>query len=172
MALAQKRGMRSAMGSAHWISLTNHASTVEAVQDMKRQGYQVWASDLNPNSKDVRDLSWDKPVCIVMGNEETGITEEMRSLADETFTLPMYGFAESFNLSVATAITCAHMSATSKTCEKEGSLSGPIQPGDLGEHELNCLRLKWMMNSLPQRKMGAALLRKENIELPEIFNII
>ena len=171
MALAQKRGMRTAMGSAHWISLTNHASTKEAVQEMKRQGYRVWASDLNPNSKDVRELSWDKPVCIVMGNEELGITQEMRSLADETFTLPMYGFAESFNLSVATAITCAHMSASSKISD-EGNTSGPIQPGDLGEHEVNCLRLKWMMNSLPQRKMGAALLRKENIQLPDIFNTL
>lgn len=170
MALTQKKGLRAAMGSAHWISLTNHASTESAVKEMKKQGYKVWASDLNPNSKDVRELDWgEHPVCVVMGNEETGISEEMRSLADETFTLPMCGFAESFNLSVATAITCAHMSAASSICTKNEVHIGPIRPGDLDEHEISCLRLKWMINSLPQRRMGAALLRKEGIKLPDIF---
>jgi len=170
MALAQKRSMRSAMGSAHWISLTNHAKTVEAVKEMKRQGYRVIASDLNPHSKDVRELDWDVPTCVVMGNEEVGITQEMRELADETFTLPMYGFAESFNLSVATAITCAHMSASSSVCLEKGKSIGPFQPGDLTQHEKNCLRLKWLLNSLPQKKMGGALLRKSGIKLPDIID--
>ena len=99
--------------------------------------FKIYASDLNPNSKDVREIDWDVgPICVVMGNEERGISEEMRSLADETFTLPMCGFAESFNLSVATSITLAHMSAQSINGE------GPLHPGDLTEHELNCLYLK------------------------------
>mmetsp|Transcript_27843 Transcript_27843/g.43208 ORF Transcript_27843/g.43208 Transcript_27843/m.43208 type:complete len:367 (+) Transcript_27843:196-1296(+) len=165
MALIQKRGMRSAMGSAHWITLTNHLSTEDAVKQLKGQGYRIFASDLNPSSKDVRELDWDGPICVVMGNEDRGISQEMRELADETFTLPMCGFAESFNLSVATAITCAHMSASSREKDK-----GPIQPGDLDEHEVNCLRLKWYMNSLPQRKMGGALLRKAGIKLPKVFD--
>ena len=65
-----------------------------------------------------------------MGNEERGISEEMRRLADKTFTLPMCGFAESFNLSVATSITLAHMSSKS-----DGEGTGPLRPGDLDEHE-------------------------------------
>jgi len=101
-------------------------------------------------------------VCIVMGNEDRGISQEMRDGADGTFTLPMVGFAESFNLSVATAITLAHLSAKGK--------DGPIRAGDLGEHEVNCLRLKWLMNSLAQKRMGKALLRRHNIELPPIFD--
>ena len=56
-----------------------------------------------------------RPICIVMGNEERGISKTLRNLADETFYLPMCGFAESFNLSVATAITLAYMKAASTT---------------------------------------------------------
>uniref|UniRef100_A0A7S4SU54 tRNA/rRNA methyltransferase SpoU type domain-containing protein n=2 Tax=Ditylum brightwellii TaxID=49249 RepID=A0A7S4SU54_9STRA len=94
----------------------------------------------------------------------------MRNLADETFTLPMVGFAESFNLSVATAVTLAHMSASSRQKEVEGGetiVTGPLRPGDLDEHEFNCLRLKGLLNSLPQRRTGPALLKQKGIVLPD-----
>jgi tRNA G18 (ribose-2'-O)-methylase SpoU len=119
--LMQKRGMRTAMGSAQWLTLTNYPSTKEAIQHIRDvQGYKIYASDLNPNSIDIRYIDWDnnndnnnndkndntnndennqdqnqeqdqRPICIVMGNEDRGISDEMRLLADETFTLPMYG---------------------------------------------------------------------------------
>jgi tRNA (guanosine-2'-O-)-methyltransferase len=166
-ALSQKRGMRTAMGSAQWLSVANHGSTVSAIKKLREeQNCRIYASDLNPNSKDIRTIDWNaaehahQPICIVMGNENDGISEEMRELVDETFTLPMCGFAESFNLSVATAITLAHLSAASKGDK------GPLRPGDLHEHEYNCLFLKGLLNSLPQKRMAVALMRKEGIELP------
>jgi tRNA G18 (ribose-2'-O)-methylase SpoU len=162
-ALAQKRGVRTSMGSAQWLSIRNHLSTSRAVEKLKQAGYKIYASDLNPNSIDIRQVDWDQddqPICIVMGNENDGISQEMRGLADETFTLPMVGFAESFNLSVATAIALAHLSA----CSKGGK--GPLRPGDLDEHEFNCLRLKGIMNSLAQKRTGKALLKREGIVLP------
>ena len=166
-ALNQKRGMRTAMGSAQWLSLQNHACTADAVAVMRSQGFKIYASDLNPNSKDVREIDWDShPVCVVMGNEDRGISNEMRQLADETFTLPMSGFAESFNLSAATSITLAHMSAKSV---EEGK--GPLRP-DLSEHEYNCLYVKGLLNSLPQRRIGPALLRQNGIALPKDFNLL
>jgi tRNA (guanosine-2'-O-)-methyltransferase len=168
-AMTQKRGMRTAMGSAQWITLRNYSNTKEAVENIRKQGYKIYASDLNPNSKDVRDIDFDSaPICVVMGNEEDGISDEMRALADETFTLPMCGFAESFNLSVATSITLAHMSSKSQI----GTRKGPLQP-DLDEHEFICLYLKGLFNSLAQKKMGNAILKKNGIILPEeIFRYI
>jgi len=167
-AIHQKRGMRTAVGSAKWLTLRNHASTADAVRVLKeQQNCRILASDLNPSSVDIRTMNWegdddddDRPICIVMGNEERGISEEMRELADETFTLPMVGFAESFNLSVATAITLAHLSASSQNGK------GPLRPGDLPRHELDCLMLKGLLNSLPQKRMADALLRQAKVELP------
>jgi hypothetical protein len=110
-----------------------------------------------------------------MGNEERGISDEMRSLADETFYLPMCGFAESFNLSVATAIALAYMSAVSgrggegssdATAGSDSGIKGPLRPGDLDPHELQCLKLRGVINSLAQKRMGKALLKQEGIVLP------
>jgi tRNA G18 (ribose-2'-O)-methylase SpoU len=170
-ALQQKRGMRTAVGSAQWLTLRNHPSTADAVETLRHQAasqgkdLKLYASDLCPTSVDIRTIDWNLPedhqICIVMGNEERGISNEMRELADVTFSLPMVGFAESFNLSVATAITLAHLSAAS------AANKGPLRLGDLPEQEINCLMLKGLLHSLPQKRMADALLRKEGIELPK-----
>ena len=168
-ALSQKRGMRTAMGSAQWLSLRNHASTADAIEWLKARNYVILASDLSDRSQDIRKIDWDttlgdQPVCIAMGNEETGISDELRQAAHGTFYLPMAGFAESFNLSVATAITAAHLSAASSNGQ------GPIRPGDLPKHQYNCLVLKGLLNSVAQKRMAHALLKQEGIVLPK--NII
>ena len=173
-------------GSACWMTLRQFGSTEEAIKTLREEeGCLIYASDLNPSSMDVRNLNWDvnfetetntnsvnvsskqRPICVVMGNEDRGISDKMRELADETFYLPMCGFAESFNLSVATAITLAHMSAVSNGAQSDNDVAkGPLRPGDLNSHELRCLRLKGMLNSLAQKRMGKALLKKEGIVLP------
>jgi len=185
-AVSQKRGMRTAMGSAMWMTIRQFSSLAEAIKTLKEEeGCLIYASDLNPTAKDVRDLTWDvdfdtdendntsngeskdqRPICIVMGNEEGGISNEMRELADETFYLPMSGFAESFNLSVATSITLAYMSAVSGRGSETSECKGPLRPGDLHSHELQCLKLKGVLNSIAQKRTAKALLRKEGIELP------
>jgi len=195
-AVNQKRGMRTAMGSAMWMTIRQFGGIGEAVRRLREEeGCLIYASDLNPAAKDVRDLTWDvdfgdgsdvggtRPVCIVMGNEDRGISDEMRELADATFYLPMCGFAESFNLSVATAVTLAYMSAASSRGDaafgdgangggtddivgSAGCVVGPLRPGDLHPHELQCLKLRGVLNSLAQKRMGKVLLKKEGIVLP------
>jgi tRNA G18 (ribose-2'-O)-methylase SpoU len=175
-ALSQKRGMRTAMGSAQWLSLRNHASTSDAVAWLRRDhaaggGCQIYVSDLSDRSADVREMDWHGiaakgPICIVMGNEEVGISDEMREAADGSFFLPMAGFAESYNLSVATAITAAHLSAASSNGE------GPLRAGDLDAHEYNCLFLKGLLNSVAQKRIAEALLRQEGIVLPPEMDLV
>lgn len=184
-ALLQKKGMRTAMGSAQWLTIHHYVSTGEAIRTLRDEhNCRILASDLNPFSIDIRDIDWnrvgldydngadnsynnkddddDRPICIVMGNEKDGISDAMRELADATFTLPMVGFAESFNLSVATAITLAHLSAASGHQPK-----GPLRPGDLPSGEYNALVLRGMINSVSQKRIVQALLKKEGIVLPD-----
>ncbi|KAL3782954.1 hypothetical protein ACHAW5_002735 [Stephanodiscus triporus] len=69
----------------------------------------------------------------------------MRDLAEQTFHLPMCGFAESFDLSVATAITLAYMKATSG---------------------------RGVLSSLAQKRLGKILLNKEEIVLPNCLGLM
>lgn len=195
-ALSQKRGMRTAMGSAKWLSLKNHLSTRHALEQIRDEGYHILCTDVNPNSKDIRDVDWDmsnKKICIVMGNEQYGISDDVKELADESFYLPMVGMAESFNLSVATAITCAHLSAASSGSSSSSSgssgvedtnndgeehaatsttttMKGPLRFGDISEREYKVLYLKGMLNSI-KHKTAQALFRKHGIKFPNDLNI-
>lgn len=167
-ALTQKRGMRTAMGSAKWLTLNNHLSTRHALQQLKDEGYQIYCTDVNSESKDIRDVDWDgsgKKICIVMGNEQSGISDEVREIADESFYLPMVGMAESFNLSVATAITLAHLSAASSEVGK-----GPLRSGDLSPQEYKMLLLKGAVNTVKQ-KFVRALFRKHGLDFPKELNL-
>jgi tRNA (guanosine-2'-O-)-methyltransferase len=177
-ALSQKRGMRTAMGAAQWLTLHQHASPEAAMAAIRRthnNNVRIYASDVNADAKDIRTMDWrstpqdnnkdaaDHRICIVMGNEERGISDELRALVDETFYLPMQGFAESFNLSVATAITLAHLSAASK----DDSNSGPLRPGDMPQHEYDCQVLKGLLNSIAQKKVAYQLLKQAGVDLPQ-----
>lgn len=78
------------MGSAKWLTLNNHLSTEAALQRIKEEGYHIMTTDVNPQSKDVRQVDWDasgKPVCIVMGNEERGISQTVRDIADGKYVV-------------------------------------------------------------------------------------
>lgn len=193
-AITQKRGMRTALGSAQWLTLRNHLSTRDAIAYIRQQrphegdegpGFRIYASDVNPSARDIRTIDWTKesnggPICIVMGNEETGISDEMRELVDDTFYLPMAGFAESFNLSVATAVTLAYLNAAStggggdnaESSDNGMPAAGPIRPGDLCQRELDCLVLKGMLSSVANKKAIHAFLKREGIVLPEEIRLL
>lgn len=73
--------------------------------------HQVVASDLSPSAVPISEIDWSVPSAIVLGNEDRGITNSMRNLADATFAIPMKGFAQSFNMSVACSVILAHLGA-------------------------------------------------------------
>jgi len=96
-----------------------------------------------------------------LGNENNGVSQEMKAEADISFILPMKGFAESFNLSVATAIILAHISDYKK--EK-------LLVANLDNHEKNYLQLKWMLDSLSQKKVGTLLLKRNGIDISSFID--
>jgi tRNA G18 (ribose-2'-O)-methylase SpoU len=192
-ALSQKRGLRTAVGSAQWLTLRTHGTATAALQAILAADpdCRFYAADLHATAVDIRTIAWTaaddddrrttsiadnrengnddslgKPICIVMGNEESGISDDMRRQMNVLFTLPMVGFSESFNLSVATAITLAHLSAASTAKGPGQTHTGPLRPGDLSQHERQCLLLKGLLNSLPQKRMAQAMLRQAGITLP------
>lgn len=56
------------------------------------------------SSVDFRQIHYTRPVLLVMGNEQAGLSEEMRSVCEKNVRLPMNGRADSLNLSIATGI--------------------------------------------------------------------
>lgn len=96
------------MGSTQWLSIYRYQkqqnNTKECLQNLKQQGYKIVATSLHKNSVTLQQLDIEKPIALVFGTELTGITKDVEDMADEFVKLPMYGFTESFNISVCAAL--------------------------------------------------------------------
>ncbi|MFM7661788.1 MAG: TrmH family RNA methyltransferase [Bacteroidota bacterium] len=95
-------------GSNQWVTLEHHYSegktTTEILNQFKLNGYKIAATSPHAIEYDVFNLPINEPIALLFGAEKKGITNEAIQNADYLVRIPMYGFAESLNVSVAVAI--------------------------------------------------------------------
>jgi tRNA (guanosine-2'-O-)-methyltransferase len=103
-----KMSDRISRGTEKWLDIRKHKSSVECVKELKERCYKVYATDLYATHK-IEDINFSEKVAVVFGNEKEGISEEMREHADGRFIIPMHGFAQSFNISVAASLCFYHI---------------------------------------------------------------
>lgn len=94
-------------GSSKWISLYQHKAaennTVSCLNSLKNKGYKLVAT--SPHTEmELHNLPLQEPVALIFGTEQDGVSDEAMALTDYQIRIPMYGFTESFNISVAAAI--------------------------------------------------------------------
>lgn len=98
-----------ALGASKWMTIHRYQDTTACLTGLKSQGYSiVMTSPHEPDcSLETYDIS--KPTVLVFGNEKDGVSPAVKACADHVMRIPMHGFTESFNISVAVAITLHHL---------------------------------------------------------------
>lgn len=91
-------------GTDRWLELVDHASPEAAVDALHAKGYRIYVASMEGEHTPESLASVDK-VAVVFGNERRGVSEALRAHADGTYRVPMVGFVESLNVSVAAAVT-------------------------------------------------------------------
>jgi tRNA (guanosine-2'-O-)-methyltransferase len=96
-----------ALGAGRWVDMYNYNQgnqvTKDCIDRLKSTGYTIVAT--TPHTENtIYDLDLSKPIALVFGTERRGISEEVEKMADTFVKIPMYGFTESFNISVSVAI--------------------------------------------------------------------
>jgi len=132
------------MGTAKWLTIHKHTqqngktALHNLSTQLKQQGYSLVAT--SPHATDTLEtLSLDSKVALLFGTEDEGLTQEAFALADKTVKIPMFGFAESFNVSVSVALCLYALTTRLRSNNKDWQLS-------LQEQE--ALRLEWYKNSV------------------------
>ncbi len=100
-----------ARGSERWVDVLRHASTAEAVAELRRRGYRIVAT--TPHREDATPETFDVtkgPFALVFGTEHAGISDEAIAAADEFLRIPMCGLVESLNVSASAAILIYQLS--------------------------------------------------------------
>lgn len=126
-------------GSERWVDIVryNHSginNSVNCIETLRQQGYQIAATTLNEPDCFLEDLPVDRKTAVFFGTEMEGISSTVLERADYRVKIPMYGFTQSFNISVSAAIILYRL--TSRIRE-EGI------DWFLTEEEKRNLRLKW-----------------------------
>lgn len=121
-----KEANRVTAGADKWLDVVRFRETPAAIEHLKARGYKVLATHLDASAKPLESLDLTRPIALVFGNEKDGISPEMQKLADAKVILPMRGFVQSYNISVAAAIA---FQAISSVRERAG-LSGSLTDGE------------------------------------------
>lgn len=94
-----------AMGTGKWLTLYNHTDTAACFELLRSSGYRICAaSPPAPGAVELPAFRAERKTAIVLGSEKDGLSDFARKNCDVLLTIPMAGFAESFNLSVSAAI--------------------------------------------------------------------
>lgn len=115
-----------ASGAEKWMHLRRHRSTQSVYGELRARGYSIWASVLARDAVPVHDVPVDAKVALVFGNEHRGLSERAIREADARFIVPMHGFVESFNISVAAAMSCYDLASRRRLAGRPPGL----EPGD------------------------------------------
>ena len=142
-----KKSERTSKGAEKWLDVHHWNNAVSCVKRLKSQGYKIITMELAENAVPIGDIDFTQPTAIVLGNEYKGITPEMHELADHACIIPMDGFMESFNISVAAALSFYH--AREDRIRRQGF------HGDLNESEKERLKAHYYLRTV---KTGLGIL--------------
>lgn len=102
-----------AKGSQKWLSFHNYKkdinNTAACLNSLKNKGYQIIATSPHHNSDFLHDFDISKKSAFVFGVEKTGVSVDVINNTDGILKIPMVGFTESLNISVATAIVLQNL---------------------------------------------------------------
>ncbi len=130
-----------ALGSSKWLTMIKHneseENTAAAINKLKKQGYKIVATSPHKDQYMLDDLPLDQKTALVFGTEMKGLSDVALKNSDYFVKIPMYGFTESFNISVSAAISL--YSLTEKLRNSDINWQLP-------ENEILDIKLDWVRN--------------------------
>lgn len=133
-----------ALGSNKWLTLIKHDSLIEnslkAISLLKKDGYRIIATTPHTNDVTLNDFDITKgKFALIFGSELPGISDVVKQNADEFIKIPMFGFTESFNISVSAAITLYDITERLRKSKIDWKLT---------EAEKNDIYLDWLKKTV------------------------
>jgi tRNA (guanosine-2'-O-)-methyltransferase len=101
----KKWGARSSSSAAKWLTIHQFEDPVACFQELRLRYDKILTTHLSSDASSLYELNLTQRVALVFGNEHSGVSEEIRALADGNFIIPQAGIIQSLNISVACAVT-------------------------------------------------------------------
>ena len=143
------------MGASDWLTIHRHRkrenNTIETIDILKSQGYRIIATTPHEQDTFIDQIDLHKgKMAFCMGTELTGLSDDVLTRADEFVKVPMYGFTESYNVSVCAALLMYSVVQRLRQTEIDWHLS---------DEERDQLLFAWYKRSI---KASAQILKRFN----------
>jgi tRNA G18 (ribose-2'-O)-methylase SpoU len=93
---------KTALGTTNLVPWNYFLHTLDAIKNLKKEGFKIAILEITEKSMPIQQLKKeDFPLALVIGNEVTGVDEEIFSEGDFILEIPLYGEKESLNVAVA-----------------------------------------------------------------------
>ena len=128
---------RVTQDAAKWLDVEPHESGAACARALASRGFEVWAAHLDERARLDTQLPVDRPVALVFGNEHEGPRADTLAACTGTVRIPMAGFTQSFNVSVAAAMVLSQQARARR------AFLGTA--GDLPPHERALLQARFTL---------------------------
>ncbi len=109
-------------GADKWLTITYHEKIEDCAAGLKENGFRILAGSLGESAHPIEECDFSGKIALVFGNEHFGASETLIGIADGLFVIPLVGFSQSLNLSVAAGITLHHVRRLKDAGSKDAGL--------------------------------------------------
>lgn len=141
----KKWGFKSSSSAAKWLTVHQYENAEECFSSLRNNYSKILTTHLSTDAVGLYEIDMTKSIALVFGNEHSGVSEEIRVLADGNFIIPQVGIIQSLNISVACAVTLYE-------AMRQRTNSGQYNQPSLDDVRYNELFAQW---SLPNPKYGS-----------------
>lgn len=136
------------MGAEKWITINRYNkkenNTIQAIQDLKSEGYQIIATTPHNTDCSLYDIDIKQgKIALIFGSEVKGCSKETLEIADKKIKIPIYGFTESYNISVSVALCLQHLSYSMRQSDIKWQLP---------KIQVEKVMIQWLINSIKSGK--------------------
>ena len=132
-----------ALGAGKWVETETHHQgvnpTIECIQTLKKKGYKIVATTPHTHDFDIYNVPLKEPIAVFFGTEMDGLSKDVLEEADYKVNIPMYGFTESFNISVSVSLCLQHLTYKMRNSAVNWRMTQEEQDKTL---------LQWLRNSI------------------------
>ena len=106
----RKEILKTALGSTESVNWEYVKDPKDVINRLISEGVKIYSLELTDNSKNYYDVRIDDfPICLIIGNEITGVSQDLINLCDHSLEIPQYGIKQSLNVAVAYGIAVFEM---------------------------------------------------------------
>ncbi|MBH70298.1 MAG: rRNA methyltransferase [Flavobacteriales bacterium] len=135
------------MGASKWLKINNYNkekhNTLSTIKLLKKKKYQIITTTTSNENTDLYNIDLNKKIAIIFGSELNGCSNEALSHSDLKMKIPMYGFTESLNVSVAVSICLHYLSKKMRDTKIDWKIN---------KSERENIMLDWLRKSIKSSK--------------------